>query len=104
MADIELGNSDKFALARQILPDVASPIVILGIFLLAFCGKRLSRAEQIYLFLLTTLAIATHLSHIPIAIGLVVGSVVAKIAFLRERISLSHRATLIGQWRLLRLH
>lgn len=83
-------------LTGQLLPDVASPIVALGIFLLSFCGGRLSRAERIYLFVLTTLAITTHLSHIPIAIGLVVGSVVAKIAVLRERICLSHWATLIG--------
>ena len=80
----------------QILPDVASSIVILGVFLLAFCEERLSRAEQIYLLGLTTLAITTHLSHVPIAVGLVLGIILAKIGFLRERISLSHWATLIG--------
>ena len=73
----------------QILPDVASPIVVLGIFLLAFCSERLSWRERIYLFVLTTLAIATHLSHIPIAVGLVVGSVAAKSVVLRERVCLS---------------
>ena len=80
----------------QILPDVASPIVVLGIFLLAFCGERLSWRERIYLVVLTTLAVTTHLSHIPIAVGLVIGSVVAKLAVLRERVCLSLWATLIG--------
>jgi hypothetical protein len=53
------------------LPDVFTGVVLLGIFLLAFAEEALSRAELAYVGILTTFAISTHLSHIPIAAGLV---------------------------------
>lgn len=55
----------------QIMPDVFSPVVVLGVFLLAFCTDQLSRGELIYVGALTTAGIATHLSHVPIAFGLI---------------------------------
>ena len=55
----------------EVLPDVFTPVVLLGFFLLAFAENDLSRTELIYVGILTTFAISTHLSHIPIAAGLV---------------------------------
>ena len=55
----------------QILPDVLSPVLLLGVFLLAFCGEQLRRAELLYVGTLTTAGIAAHLSHVPIAFGLI---------------------------------
>jgi hypothetical protein len=55
----------------EVLPDVFTPIVLLGLFLLAFAENELSRAELIYVGILTTFAISTHLSHVPIAAGLI---------------------------------
>ena len=56
----------------QIMPDVFSAVVILGFFLLAFCTDRLGRGEVLYVSVLTAAGIATHLSHVPIALGLIV--------------------------------
>jgi hypothetical protein len=55
----------------EILPDVFAPVVLLGMFLIAFAVERLSRAERVYVWILTTFAIATHLSYVPIAAGLI---------------------------------
>ena len=55
----------------QIMPDVFTAVVILGLFLLGFGLDRLTRAEAVYLVLLTATAIASHLSHLPLALGLV---------------------------------
>jgi hypothetical protein len=57
-------------LTGQILPDVFTPVLLLGMFLLAFCSARLGRWELAYVWGLTTASITTHLSHVPIAIGL----------------------------------
>jgi hypothetical protein len=45
--------------------------VLLGIFLIAFGAERLSPAERIYVWTLTSFAISIHLSYVPIAAGLV---------------------------------
>src|SRR4029079_3060282 len=55
----------------QLMPDVFTSVVLLGTFLLAFCADLLSRRELIYVGVLTAAAIATHLSHIVIAFGLI---------------------------------
>src|SRR5215212_7540812 len=54
----------------QVMPDVFSSVLVLGIFLLAFCTDRLSRGELVYVAALTTAATTTHLSHVPVAFGL----------------------------------
>ena len=54
----------------QIMPDVFTPVLVLGIFLLGFCAADLSRTELVYISALTATAISTHLSHVPIAAGL----------------------------------
>ena len=57
-------------ISGQVMPDVFSSVLVLGIFLLAFCTDRLSRGELVYVAALTTAAITTHLSHVPVAFGL----------------------------------
>lgn len=54
----------------EIMPDVFSPVLLLGLFLLGFCSRQLGRFERVYLVVLTTVAITTHFSHVPIALGL----------------------------------
>jgi hypothetical protein len=68
----------------EILPDVFTPVVLLGLFLLAFADQALSRAELIYVGALTTLAIAAHLSHVPIAAGLILLCIALRVVFLRR--------------------
>jgi hypothetical protein len=75
----------------QLLPDVFAPVVLLGIFLLGFEDSALSRAELVYVGALTTLAISTHLSHVPIAAGLILLCVALRVFFWR-------RPTQIGRW------
>lgn len=55
-----------------IMPDVFTGAVVLGLYLLGFAADRLTRLERGYVVLLTAGAIACHLSHIPLAIGLLV--------------------------------
>jgi hypothetical protein len=75
----------------EMLPDVFAPIVLLGVFLLAFAEGGLSRVEMVYVSALTAFAIATHLSHVPIAAGLILLCIVLRVLFL-------HRVTHIGRW------
>jgi hypothetical protein len=55
----------------QLLPDTFTPVVLLGFFLLAFADDTLGPIELVYVAALTTFAIASHLSHVPIAAGLI---------------------------------
>jgi hypothetical protein len=48
----------------QIMPDVFSPVVLLSLFLLAFCTDQLTRGESMYVGALLTVGITTHLSHV----------------------------------------
>lgn len=75
----------------EILPDVFAPVVLLGLFLLAFAEDELSRAEMVYVGALTAFAIATHLSHVPIAAGLILLCIGLRVLFLR-------RLTHSGRW------
>jgi hypothetical protein len=78
-------------ISGEILPDIFTPVVLLGLFLLAFADAELSRAELVYVGALTGFAIATHLSHVPIAAGLILLCIGLRILFL-------HRLTHIGRW------
>ena len=53
------------------MPDVLSSVVLLGVFLLAFCADQLRRGELFYVAALTTASITAHFSHVPIALGLI---------------------------------
>ena len=69
----------------QILPDVFTPMVLLCIFLLTFVEAELSGAEIFYVGAVTVLAITTHLSHVPIAGGLILLAIVVKFFFWRAQ-------------------
>src|SRR5262249_34961132 len=56
--------------AGQLMPDVFTGLVILGLFALAFGRDRLSRLEYGAVWALTALAIAVHLSHVPLALAI----------------------------------
>ena len=53
-----------------IMPDVFTSILVLCLFVLAFCPRCLSPAELKYILALTVVAATVHLSHIPLAAGL----------------------------------
>ena len=75
----------------QILPDVLSSVLLLNVFLLAFCTDQLRRGELLYVGALTTAAITAHLSHVPIALGLILFCVGLKPIFAQNPIRL-------GRW------
>jgi hypothetical protein len=79
----------------QIMPDVFSPVVLIGIFLLGFCREALKRGELTYVCALTTAAIATHLSHIPIALGLILLCLVFRLVLWPTRIKPMRWAVLL---------
>lgn len=54
-----------------IMPDIFTGVMILSLYLLIFCTDRLSSGEKIYLFLLTVLSATVHLTHIPLAAGII---------------------------------
>lgn len=66
--------------ASLLMPDILAPALVLALFLLGFGGDRLKRAELWALGLVATLAIAAHLSHLPVAAALLL-----PVAFLRRR-------------------
>jgi hypothetical protein len=65
----------------EILPDVFTPIVLLGILLLGYSADMLSRGELFYVAAVTVIAITTHLSHVPIAAGLIVWCIGLQLMF-----------------------
>ena len=70
----------------EIMPDLFTPVVLLGIFLLGWDNNHLSRAERLYVGALTAFAISTHLSHVPIALGLILLGLGLRSLVFRERI------------------
>ena len=55
--------------ATFLMPDIFAPALVLSLYLLAF--GRMSRGEAAWLTVLATLCAASHLSHLPLAAGLV---------------------------------
>jgi hypothetical protein len=78
-----------------ILPDVLAPALLLGMFLLAFCGDQLRRMELLYVGGLTTVAITAHLSHVPIAFGLILLCMGLKPIFAPNQIRIGKWAALL---------
>jgi len=62
-----------------IMPDIFTPIVVLGLFLLGFATNRMSRVEAVYIFCLTAVAIHFHNSHVPLALGLLITIVLTRL-------------------------
>ncbi|HYC01843.1 MAG TPA: hypothetical protein VED40_01035 [Azospirillaceae bacterium] len=56
----------------QIMPDVLAPATILCAFLLGFGEERIGRWERLWLTALLALCVASHLSHLPLAAGLLI--------------------------------
>ncbi len=57
-------------LAAQLMPDVFTGLVILGLWLLGFGRARLSRLEQAWVGLVACGAVVVHFAHVPMALGL----------------------------------
>jgi hypothetical protein len=60
-----------------LLPDLFAPVTLLALFLLGFAADRFGRGGQVYLMALATLAIATHLAHLPLAAALFAATLLA---------------------------
>lgn len=50
-----------------LIPDIFAPVLLLGIFLLAYPGHALKPWEQVYVLAITIAAAAFHLSHVALA-------------------------------------
>lgn len=79
----------------QILPDVLSPVLLLGMFLVAFCRDQLRQGELLYVCALMAVGIAAHFSHVPIAFGLILLCMGMKPIFAPNQIGIWHWATLL---------
>jgi hypothetical protein len=55
-----------------LMPDVLTPVAVLGTALLAWAWPALTRAERAWLLLLTPVAVASHLSNLPVVFALLV--------------------------------
>jgi hypothetical protein len=91
---LSLGSSLPW-ISGQIMPDIFTGMVILLFFILMFGGNHLNRLEKVFLALLLTGAISTHLSHLPLFIGLVVVCATYWLLFDRKVTSVSNFAGLI---------
>jgi hypothetical protein len=69
----------------SIMPDVFTSVLVLCFFLLAFCHQRLRPAELKYILALTVVAATVHFSHIPLAAGLLLMTVLIRIACRKRR-------------------
>jgi len=58
-------------LVGQIMPDLFAAIALLGLYLLGWVPEALRRSERLYVLILVAGAIAVHLSHIPLAMSIV---------------------------------
>jgi len=70
--------------AGFLMPDIFTPVMVLGIFLLAFCFERLSRWEQCFIIPLTFGAAIEHYSNPPIALGLLSVGLIVRMALRRR--------------------
>lgn len=64
-----VGVSSLGLVAGYLMPDIFTSVMILGMGLLALHHRNLARWERAYVFAVTLLATAVHLSHVSIAIG-----------------------------------
>ena len=76
----------------QLMPDLFTPVVILGMALLGFAAHKLAPWERIYLVVLTIGAISVHLTHVPLALGLAIVIPGLHFIFARARLPVS------GSW------
>ena len=69
-AGLALLTPASFTIAL-LMPDAFAPVLVLALFLLGCMRDHITRTEAILLGVIATLAIASHLSHLPIAAALV---------------------------------
>ena len=81
--------------AGEVMPDVFSAILLLNVFLLAFCVRELAVWEMLYVAILTVVAITAHFSHVPIAAGLILLAFCARLVFERDRAPLGRMSVLL---------
>jgi hypothetical protein len=62
-----------------IMPDIFTSILVLCLFVLAFCPMRLSAAELTCILALTVVAATVHFSHLPLAGGLLLIAVLFRV-------------------------
>ncbi|MFI4987740.1 MAG: hypothetical protein ACHQF3_09875, partial [Alphaproteobacteria bacterium] len=63
--------------SAKVMPDVFTPVVVLGWYLLAFRGERLSRCETALVAALLFAAVAVHMAHLALALGLALATAAA---------------------------
>ena len=61
-----------------IMPDIFTALMVLGLFMLSFCYERLDRWERYFIVALTFVASIEHYSNIPIAVGLLLVGLAAR--------------------------
>jgi hypothetical protein len=70
VAVLALGTTAPWS-AALLMPDILAPVTVLALALLGFAADdRLTRGERAWLTLVAALAIAAHLSHLPVAAAL----------------------------------
>jgi hypothetical protein len=80
----------------QVEPDIFTPAVILGCWLLLFRGDGLGRARLCWVMGLTGLAVACHPSHLGLLGGLLIAAALLKLAARRDLPKPNLRRGLIG--------
>jgi hypothetical protein len=81
--------------AGEVMPDVFSPILLLTVFLLAFCLHELAVWELLYVAILTAVAITAHFSHVPIAAGLILLAFCMRLVLVRDGAPFGRTAALL---------
>jgi hypothetical protein len=71
--------------AGQVEPDIFTPVVVLGCWLLLFRSDRLSKASVRWVMGLTALAVAAHPSHLGLQGGLLIAAALFKLVRRRYR-------------------
>ncbi len=82
-------------IAGEVMPDVLTPVVLLNVFLLAFCASELALWELLYVATLTAAAITAHFSHVPIAAGLILLAFCARLVLVRDGAPFGRMAALV---------
>jgi hypothetical protein len=73
-----------------IMPDIFTGVLILSLFLIVFCWPSLGLGEKIYFFILTVISITVHLSHIPIAVGLLICASLLRVTMQNRHAMIRH--------------
>ena len=82
-------------IAGEVMPDVLTPVLLLTVFLLAFCIRELAVWESLYVAILAAVAITAHFSHVPIAAGLILLAFCMRLVFVRDRAALGWTPALL---------